>query len=48
MAAKIQEIAHKPVNDLVRALRLMGWGPDHIRIVLEEMTRHALTEASKL
>ena len=47
MAAKIQEVAHKPVNDLNRALRLMGFSPDHRRIVLEEMARHALMEAAR-
>lgn len=47
VARKIEKMARDPVDNLARAMRLMGFGPDHRRIVLEEMARHALREASK-
>lgn len=45
VAAKIMEMANKPVDDLIGAMTLLGFGPDHRRIVLEQMARHALKKA---
>ena len=46
VAQKIEAMANKPVDDLVRMMKLMGFGADHRAIVLEQMARHALQEAA--
>ena len=46
VARKIEAMANRPVDDLVRAMRMMGFSPEHRAIVLEQMARHALTEAA--
>jgi len=46
-ARKIEVMAHKPVDELVRQMRLMGFSPEHQRIVLETMARRALTAQSR-
>lgn len=46
VARKIEAMANKPVDELVRAMKLMGFGPDHRAIVLEQMARKALMEAA--
>jgi hypothetical protein len=47
VAQKIEAMANKPVDDLVRGMVLMGFGSEHRVIVLEQMARHALILAAK-
>ena len=47
LAQKISALAHRPVDELVRTLKLMGLDGQMRAIVLEEVAQHALQEAAR-
>lgn len=45
-AAKLQAMAHAPVDQFERELRLRGFSAEHRAVILEAMGHHALHRAT--
>jgi hypothetical protein len=48
LASKIEAMANKPVDELVTAMGFMGFPPYLRKLILEQMARHAMTEAANV